>query len=123
MLIVSPPCGLLQAGSESTARSVVHYRATSAVSQSSPQQLLREEGTNVCVVVKGDVLGSVEVLVGILETRQPQGVAVHVVHSGVGAVVDSDIEMAASTGSEYIPHPSTIIIQSSYNVILICVQV
>lgn len=55
---------------------------------------------SVGVVVKGDVVGSVEVLVGILETKQPEGVAISVVHSGVGAVVESDVEMAASTDSE-----------------------
>ena len=54
------------------------------------------------VVVKGDVVGSVEVLVSVLETRQPEGVAVRVVHSGVGPVTEGDVEMASSTGSEWL---------------------
>ena len=51
------------------------------------------------LVVKGDVVGSVEVMVDLLEKRQPEGVAVRVIHSGVGPVLDSDVELAASTGS------------------------
>lgn len=88
--------------SEAVARSIIQDRATSR--QSSSQQLRKGEMgagmMSVGVVVKGDVVGSVEVLVGILETKQPEGVAISVVHSGVGAVVESDVEMAASTDSE-----------------------
>lgn len=85
--------------SEAVARDIIRHRATSR--QSSSQQLRKGEGKrSVGVVVKGDVVGSVEVLVGILETKQPEGVAINVVHSGVGTVVDSDVEMAASTDSE-----------------------
>lgn len=89
---------------EAVARDMIQYRATSR--RSSSQQIReghRKFGEmSVGVLVKGDVVGSVEVLVGILETRQPEGVAVSVVHSGVGPVVDSDVEMAASTSSEFL---------------------
>ena len=61
-----------------------------------------EKGEGVGVVVKGDVVGSVEVVVQVLEKQQPEGVAVAVVHSGVGSVADSDVELAASTGSEWV---------------------
>ena len=60
----------------------------------------KEEGVG--VVVKGDVVGSVEVVVQVLEKQQPEGVVVAVVHSGVGSVADSDVELAASTGSEWV---------------------
>lgn len=87
---------------EAAARDMIQYRATSR--QSSSQQIRegdRKIGeVSVGVLVKGDVVGSVEVLLGILEKRQPEGVAISVVHSGVGPVVDSDVEMAASTSSE-----------------------
>lgn len=49
------------------------------------------------LVVKGDVAGSVEALVGILSSRQPQGVQLRVVQSGVGPISDSDMDMAIST--------------------------
>ena len=85
----------------------MQYRAAAA---SRPPALQRtkgeEKGESVSVLVKGDVVGSVEVLVGVLQTRQPQGVALSVVHSGVGPVCDSDVETAASTGSE-LPQSST----------------
>ena len=61
-----------------------------------------EGGEGVGVVVKGDMVGSVEVVVQVLEKRQPEGAAVRVIHSGVGAVTDSDVELAASTGSEWV---------------------
>lgn len=87
--------------SETVARDVVHYRATcTSTSRQSSLLQLKEGERGVGVLVKGDVVGSVEVLVRVLETRQPQGVGISVVHSGVGPVVDSDVEMAASTGSE-----------------------
>lgn len=88
-----------QADSEASARTVMQHRATAA-SRKPTHQPPREGREDVRVLVKGDVVGSVEVLVSILEKRQPEGVAVSVIHSGVGPVVDSDIEIAASTDSE-----------------------
>ena len=49
------------------------------------------------LIVKGDVMGSVEALVACLTGQQPEGVQLRVVHSGVGPVSDSDIDMALST--------------------------
>ncbi len=49
------------------------------------------------LVVKGDVTGSVEALVKILESRHPRGFRLKVVHSGVGMLSEGDIEMAIST--------------------------
>ena len=59
-------------------------------------------GKGVSVLVKGDVVGSVEVVVQVLKEKQPEGVAVRVLHSGVGPVTDSDVELAASTDSEWV---------------------
>ena len=58
-----------------------------------------EEGEVPCapLVVKGDVSGSVEALVSLLISRQPQELSLKVVHSGVGPISDGDIEMAIAT--------------------------
>lgn len=94
---------MLQAGSEAAARSVIHHRTATPASVSGPEKKKEgEKGEGVGVVVKGDVVGSVEVVTQVLEKQQPEGVAVAVVHSGVGSVADSDVELAASTGSEWV---------------------
>lgn len=96
----------MQVESEAIARNIVHYRSTTVpVSRVSRYKEKGEKGEvgergERGVIVKGDVAGSVEVLVNILETRQPEGMNVRIIHSGVGPVVDSDIDMAASTRSE-----------------------
>ncbi len=48
------------------------------------------------VVVKGDVAGSVEALVGVLTSSQPKQIGISVVHSGVGQVTETDVELASS---------------------------
>ena len=53
------------------------------------------------LIVKGDVMGSVEALVNSLAT-QPQGVRLRVIHSGVGPVSDGDMDMAISTKGMYV---------------------
>lgn len=50
------------------------------------------------LVVRGDVAGSVEVLVELLQSRQPEELELNVIHTGVGSVTEGDIEMTASTG-------------------------
>ena len=62
----------------------------------------QEDLITVPLVVKGDVAGSVEALVEILDTRQPQGFRLNVVHSGIGPISDGDLEMAASTNGIYV---------------------
>ena len=52
------------------------------------------------LVVRGDVTGSVEVLVELLRSRQPEELELNVVATGVGGVSEGDVEMAASTGGE-----------------------
>ena len=54
------------------------------------------ERMSVVVLVKGDVMGSVEAVVGVLNSQQPQQLDLSVIHSGVGAVSEGDVEMAAS---------------------------
>ena len=88
----------VQVEDERRARGVCEYRTAVQLKRRGTRTVHREEGRSVPVVVKGDVVGSVEVLVGILASRQPEKVSVNVIHSGVGAICDSDVEMAASSG-------------------------
>ena len=55
------------------------------------------------LVVKGDVMGSVEALVRILNTRHPHGFRLKVVQAGVGPVSEGDMEMAISTKGLSLP--------------------
>lgn len=49
------------------------------------------------LIVKGDVMGSVEALVNCLTAQQPEGVRLKVIHSGVGPISDGDMDMALPT--------------------------
>ena len=49
------------------------------------------------LIVKGDVAGSVEALVDIIESRNPEKFELKIIQSGVGAINESDIEMADSS--------------------------
>jgi translation initiation factor IF-2 len=50
------------------------------------------------VVVKADVQGSLEAIVGSLEKFQNDEVSIRVLHSGVGAISESDVTLASSSG-------------------------
>jgi len=54
------------------------------------------------LVVRADVQGSVEVLRSTLSTLKHEEVEVRVVHAGVGAVTESDVLLAATTGATII---------------------
>ena len=60
----------------------------------------QEERDVVPLVVRGDVAGSVEVLVELLQSRQPEQLDLSIIHTGVGGVTESDVETAASAGGE-----------------------
>ncbi len=51
------------------------------------------------VVVKGDVQGSTEAIVQALEKVGNDEVRVRVLHSGVGAITESDIGLAEASGA------------------------
>jgi translation initiation factor IF-2 len=57
---------------------------------------MREEIEVVPLIVKGDVTGSVEALVQLLESCQPKQININVMHSGVGGVTENDVMMANS---------------------------
>ena len=55
------------------------------------------------LIIKGDVMGSVEALENIIKhRRQPQGFRLNVLYSGVGPISDSDMDMAISTKGQCI---------------------
>jgi translation initiation factor IF-2 len=49
------------------------------------------------IVVKGDVQGSVEAIVGSLNRASTDEIKVRVLHSGVGAITESDVTLAAAS--------------------------
>jgi translation initiation factor IF-2 len=51
------------------------------------------------LVIKADVQGSVEAAISELEKIQHEEVAVRVIHSGVGGIVASDVNLAAASGA------------------------
>ena len=60
------------------------------------------------VVVRADVQGSVEVLRSSLSALKHEEVEVKVVHAGVGAVTESDVLLAATTGATIIAFHCTV---------------
>ena len=54
------------------------------------------------LIVKGDVQGSVEAIVGALEKLGNEEVMARVIHSGVGGITESDITLAESAGAAVI---------------------
>jgi translation initiation factor IF-2 len=54
------------------------------------------------VVVKGDVQGSVEAIVSSLNKASTDEIKVRVLHSGVGAITESDVTLAAASNAPLI---------------------
>lgn len=55
------------------------------------------------LVIKGDVSGSVEAVVGSLESIGNKEAGVKIIHVGVGEVGESDVHMAEAAGGEFPP--------------------
>ena len=99
---------------EARAREVVEYRqrlkrdkgsARTGMRGSLAEMMsqLKEAGRKEFVlVVKGDVQGSVEAIIQALEKLGTDEVAARVIHSGVGAVTESDVTLAAASGAAII---------------------
>ncbi|WNQ13774.1 translation initiation factor IF-2 [Paenibacillus aurantius] len=51
------------------------------------------------VIIKGDVQGSVGALKGSLEKIEVEGVRVKIIHTGVGAITESDISLASASNA------------------------
>src|SRR4051794_1960971 len=54
------------------------------------------------LIVKGDVQGSVEAIIGALDKLGTDEVGARVVHSGVGGITESDVTLAESSGTAII---------------------
>jgi len=95
--------------SEKAARDIAEYRARRTREQNvvasarTMDSLFGEAaGTNakeLPVIVKGDVQGSVEAIVGSLAKVSGDEVAVRTLFSGVGAITESDITLSKATGA------------------------
>ncbi|MFV8827191.1 translation initiation factor IF-2 [Alkalihalobacterium sp. APHAB7] len=62
-------------------------------------QIQQGEIKEINVIIKGDVQGSVEALRGSLEKIDVAGVKVNIIHTGVGAITESDIILAAASNA------------------------
>ena len=60
------------------------------------------EAKELPVVIKGDVQGSVEAIVGMFDKLPQEEVRVSVLHSGVGGINESDVALAESAGTAVI---------------------
>jgi translation initiation factor IF-2 len=54
------------------------------------------------LVVKGDVQGSTEAIIGSLEKLGNEEVRARIIHSGVGAITESDVQLAKGSGAPII---------------------
>jgi translation initiation factor IF-2 len=91
--------------SDARAREIVEYRQDIIRDQRAAagargsldemfQQIQAGEAAQVPVVIKGDVQGSVEAIVGALNNMSTDEVKVQVLHSGVGGITESDVSLA-----------------------------
>ncbi|XP_046402143.1 translation initiation factor IF-2, mitochondrial [Ischnura elegans] len=66
------------------------------------QIIMENTGPRFSIVVKGDVDGSVEAILDVLETYEPErncDYQLDIVHYGVGEIVESDVELAEAFGA------------------------
>ncbi len=95
---------------EKTARSVGEARASkqrdaerSENSKVSLDDLFNRiqqgEIKDINIIIKGDVQGSVEAMKGSLEKIDVEGVKVNIIHTGVGAITESDIILASASNA------------------------
>jgi translation initiation factor IF-2 len=61
------------------------------------QDLLAGEVQDLNIVLKGDVQGSVEALLGELQKIQHSEVRVNVIHTGVGGITENDVNLASAS--------------------------
>jgi translation initiation factor IF-2 len=97
--------------SEARAREVTDYRvrqkrdkqaARATGMRGSLEQMMSQLKTagrkDLALIIKADVQGSLEAIIGAVEKLGTSEVAARVIHSGVGAITESDVTLAASLG-------------------------
>jgi translation initiation factor IF-2 len=62
-------------------------------------QIQQGEIKEINIIIKGDVQGSVEALRGSLEKIEVEGAKVNILHTGVGAIAESDIILASASNA------------------------
>lgn len=101
---------LVEFKDEKTARSVGEVRAQQALQKSRENvqhvtldnlfdTMKKENMKEVDIVLKADVQGSVEALQQSLEKIEVEGVRVNIIHSGVGAINESDVTLAGASNA------------------------
>jgi translation initiation factor IF-2 len=99
---------LVVVDSERRAREITEYRQRKRREQSAAatgrgsveemfSQLAGQDANELPVVVKSDVHGSMEAIVAGLENMGTEEVSVRVLHSGVGAITESDVTLALAS--------------------------
>ncbi|MDE3838558.1 translation initiation factor IF-2 [Bacillus methanolicus] len=95
---------------EKTARQIGEARAQQAIQaqrgeksrvslESLFEQMKQGEMKDLNVIIKADVQGSAEALAASLQKIDVEGVNIRIIHSGVGAITESDITLAAASNA------------------------
>jgi translation initiation factor IF-2 len=63
------------------------------------EQIKQGDIKEINLIVKADVQGSVEALAGSLEKIDVEGVKVKIIHTGVGAITESDVTLASASNA------------------------
>lgn len=63
------------------------------------EQIQQGDVKEINIIVKADVQGSVEAMKGSLEKIEVEGVKVNIIHTGVGAIAESDIILASASNA------------------------
>ncbi len=104
----APAAGLefMQVASEHAAREITEARRLEGrTAERTPKNIRLEdflsridgaESTTLRVVLKADTQGSVEAIVGALKEIRSDKVSLQIIHSDVGAITESDVQLAAS---------------------------
>lgn len=102
-------------GSEAKAREITAYRtrqnrdkaiARLTTQRGSLEQMLNKLQTSelkeIPLVIKGDVQGSIEAIIGAVEKLATNEVAARVIHSAVGGITESDVTLATASNAPII---------------------
>jgi len=101
---------------EKQAREIIEYRnrlrrevqypsappATAETSLDELFQVAQSGKKELRMIIKGDVQGSIEAICGSLNKLSNDEVIVKIIHSGVGAITESDVTLAAAVGAAMI---------------------
>ncbi|MCV6600431.1 MAG: translation initiation factor IF-2 [Cohaesibacter sp.] len=98
---------------EGRAREITDYRirknkdlAAAKANRGSLEQMLSNlkasDAKTFPIVIKGDVKGSVEAIIGALDKIGNEEVSAQILHSGVGGVTESDVTLAEASGAPII---------------------